>query len=331
MPSRSIVSRAARAVGTTCSPSASSSSSTVRRDRLELGDDEQLRARPRALGLEHRAQRGGVGHVDHGVALGDLHRRRVGVAVDRDHLAAEPHRLDRHLAAELAAAQQHDAHGGVGQRRSGGEAHDRAAYALASWLRRVGAGASGRRNAALGFRAFCAAALAGSALRFVGSGAMASGKQAQPPGRASGQAGGAAASATGRGARHRRIRCGAPRATICREAATLEDALDAELWASALLGSWWPPPPALLSTGDSDVELGGPLVVRGRRGSAGRARSRRCSRSARSPRASSALLALSTPTDLLAAAHPARRGVRRSWRRRCCARPSCARTSSMTA
>ena len=48
-------------------------------------------------------------------------------------------------------------------------------------------------------------------------------------------------------------------ATICREAATLEDALDAELWASGLLGSWWPPS-HVMSIGDSDVALGGPLV-----------------------------------------------------------------------
>lgn len=48
-------------------------------------------------------------------------------------------------------------------------------------------------------------------------------------------------------------------ATVCREAATLEDALDAELWASALLGSFWPPPPGL-DAGDGEMELGGPLV-----------------------------------------------------------------------
>lgn len=48
-------------------------------------------------------------------------------------------------------------------------------------------------------------------------------------------------------------------ASICREAATLEDALDAELWASGLLGSWWPPSPGL-STGAHDIALGGPLV-----------------------------------------------------------------------
>ena len=46
---------------------------------------------------------------------------------------------------------------------------------------------------------------------------------------------------------------------MCREAATLEDALAAELWASSLLGSWWPPPPGGLTEG-SDLELGGPLV-----------------------------------------------------------------------
>ena len=94
-----------------------------RGDRLELGHDEQLRARPRALGVQHVAQRVGIGHVDHGVALRDLHRGRARVAVDRQHLAAEPQRLDRHLTTELAAAQQHEAHGGVGQRWSRGEAH----------------------------------------------------------------------------------------------------------------------------------------------------------------------------------------------------------------
>ncbi len=99
-----------------------------RRDRLELGNHQQPRARPRPLGLEHRAQGRGVGHVDHRVALRDLHRGRPRVAVDRQHLAPEPHRLDRHLTTQLATAEQHDAHGGVGQRRSRCEAHDRAAY-----------------------------------------------------------------------------------------------------------------------------------------------------------------------------------------------------------
>ena len=45
----------------------------------------------------------------------------------------------------------------------------------------------------------------------------------------------------------------------CREAATLQDALDAELWASALLGSWWPPSFGL-QAGDADLEVGGPVV-----------------------------------------------------------------------
>lgn len=46
---------------------------------------------------------------------------------------------------------------------------------------------------------------------------------------------------------------------ICQEAATLDSALDAELWASGLLGTFWPAPPL---AGDDGVELdlGGPLV-----------------------------------------------------------------------
>ena len=50
------------------------------RDRLDLGHDEQMRLL--ALGLAARAQRGRIEHVDHGVAMRDLHRRRVGVAID---------------------------------------------------------------------------------------------------------------------------------------------------------------------------------------------------------------------------------------------------------
>ena len=154
----------------------------VRGDRLELGDDEQLRARPRALGLEHALQRGGVGHVDHRVALGHLHRGRVGVAVDRDHLAAEPHRLDRHLTTELAAAQQDDAHGGVGQRRARGEGHDRAAYALGVRL--------DARNGGFPRILGCRRSRPVLAVRRLRRHVV--GQAPQAPGRASGQAGGAA-------------------------------------------------------------------------------------------------------------------------------------------
>jgi hypothetical protein len=49
--------------------------------------------------------------------------------------------------------------------------------------------------------------------------------------------------------------------SICGEAASLESALEAELWASALLGSWWPPPLGLRAEdADADLEFGGALV-----------------------------------------------------------------------
>ncbi len=99
MPSRSIVSRAARAVGTTRSPSASSSSSTGVAIASISGHDEQFRAGARALGLEQLAQRLRVGHVDDGRAVGDLHRRRSGVAVDGEDLAAQPLGLEHDLPA----------------------------------------------------------------------------------------------------------------------------------------------------------------------------------------------------------------------------------------
>lgn len=48
---------------------------------------------------------------------------------------------------------------------------------------------------------------------------------------------------------------------MCREGAELDCALDAELWASALLGSWWPPPLDMLTDAvDADLEFCGPLV-----------------------------------------------------------------------
>jgi hypothetical protein len=55
----------------------------------------------------------------------------------------------------------------------------------------------------------------------------------------------------------------------CREALQCETALDAELWASALLGSWWPGH-VQLEADEPDLEVGGPLVEEmGRRGDAG--------------------------------------------------------------
>jgi hypothetical protein len=49
---------------------------------------------------------------------------------------------------------------------------------------------------------------------------------------------------------------------ICHETAGLESALDAELWASHLLGSFWPPDPFAGSEQNAEVELGAPLVER---------------------------------------------------------------------
>ncbi len=46
----------------------------------------------------------------------------------------------------------------------------------------------------------------------------------------------------------------------CQDAETLDSALDAELMASTLLGSWWPSPLAL-GDGDPNMEIGGPLVA----------------------------------------------------------------------
>ena len=46
----------------------------------------------------------------------------------------------------------------------------------------------------------------------------------------------------------------------CRDGASLETALEAELMASALLGSWWPSP-LELGADDPDLQIGGPLVA----------------------------------------------------------------------
>src|SRR5690606_26816150 len=73
-------------------------------DRLDLGHHDV-----RALALDHRAHRGAVEHVDDVTAMRDLHRRRVGVTVDRDHLDAEALQLDGDFLAELARAEQEHA------------------------------------------------------------------------------------------------------------------------------------------------------------------------------------------------------------------------------
>ena len=82
-------------------------------DGFDLGDDEV-----RALLLDERAQRLGVGHVDDVGAVRDLLRRRVGVAVDDDGLDAEALQFDDDFLAELAAAEKHDAESGGRKRRA---------------------------------------------------------------------------------------------------------------------------------------------------------------------------------------------------------------------
>ena len=82
-------------------------------DRFDLRHDEV-----RLLGLDDRAQGGGVEHVDHVRAVGDLHGRRRGVAVDGDDFDAQALGLDDDLLAQLTCAEQEHP-GGTGlERRS---------------------------------------------------------------------------------------------------------------------------------------------------------------------------------------------------------------------
>ena len=106
-----MVSCTALADGTTCQPSASSVAEHRRVDRLDLGDDEVG-----AMLLDRRAQRRAVEHREDFARVGDLHRRRVVVAVAGDDPAAEPLGGDGEFAAELARAEQHE----------GGKIHGRA-------------------------------------------------------------------------------------------------------------------------------------------------------------------------------------------------------------
>lgn len=70
----------------------------------------------RPLLFDHRPQRGAVEHVDHVAAMRDLHGRRVGVAVDGNHLHAQALQFDDQLLAELAATTEQDTGGAGGQR-----------------------------------------------------------------------------------------------------------------------------------------------------------------------------------------------------------------------
>ena len=66
--------------------------------------------------LDQRAQRVAVEHVDDVAAMRHLHRRRVRVAIHRDHLHRIALQLDRHLLAQFPGAQQQHAQGMVGVR-----------------------------------------------------------------------------------------------------------------------------------------------------------------------------------------------------------------------
>ena len=117
MPSRSIVRRAARAVGITrrlpLRRSRLELDQRRRVDRLDLGHDQV-----RALACDQRAHGGAVEHVEHVAAVRDLHRRCVGIAVGGDHFHAEALQFDRHFLAQLARAEQQHARGVRGQRRT---------------------------------------------------------------------------------------------------------------------------------------------------------------------------------------------------------------------
>jgi hypothetical protein len=72
-------------------------------DRLDLGDDGV-----RPLPLDHGHQRPLALHVDRVGPVGDLHARRVRVAVDRHDLNAHPLRLDHRLLSQLARAEKQE-------------------------------------------------------------------------------------------------------------------------------------------------------------------------------------------------------------------------------
>ena len=68
--------------------------------------------------LDQRAQRRPVGHGDDVAAVGNLHGRRMWIAIDGDDFTAEALQGDGDLLAEFAAAKQHHAGGGGGERGS---------------------------------------------------------------------------------------------------------------------------------------------------------------------------------------------------------------------
>ena len=105
-----MVSCTALADGATRQPSALELGQRRGVDRLDLGDDDVG-----LVLLDRGAKRLAVEHREHLERVGDLHRRRVGIAVAGDDPAAEALGGDREFAAELARAEQHQ----------GGEVHGR--------------------------------------------------------------------------------------------------------------------------------------------------------------------------------------------------------------
>ena len=75
-------------------------------DRLDLGDDDVG-----LVLLDRGAERFSVEHRKDLERVGELHCRRVGIAVARDHPAAQALGRDRELAAQFARAQQHQGGG----------------------------------------------------------------------------------------------------------------------------------------------------------------------------------------------------------------------------
>ena len=79
------------------------------------------------LGRDHAREDVGIGHRDDVTAVGHLHGRGIGVAVDGDDLDAQPLQLDGNLLAELTGAEEHDADGGVGEGGTEAMGHSEAA------------------------------------------------------------------------------------------------------------------------------------------------------------------------------------------------------------
>ena len=72
----------------------------------------------RALLLDQGAQRLAVGHRHHVRTVGDLHSRRVGVAIHGNCLDAEPLQSNDYFLAEFSGAEQHDARCRRAERRT---------------------------------------------------------------------------------------------------------------------------------------------------------------------------------------------------------------------